>query len=105
MPSDRVSKRFRSSTERRLSAAVKIRLLGIELFGMGRCTPCHEADSECFVLKGYKWCSRCETKNIKRCDGNFSEVEFTALEVERSRYKQDAQAKRVEVGCRAAAAA
>ena len=105
MSSDRISKRYRSSTERRRSAALKIQLLGFQLFGMGRCTPCHEADSECFVLKGHKRCARCEDKNIRRCDGNFSEVEFASLEAERSRYKQEAQAKRAEVGRRAAAAA
>ncbi len=105
MPSDRVSKKYRSSTERRHTAAAKIKLLVFELLEMGRCTPCQVANTQCFVLKGRKRCSACESKNNNRCDGNFSEVEFDSLEAKKRQCQEEARSKRAEVGRRAAAAA
>ena len=57
------------------------------------------------MLKGYSKCSTCTKRNNSRCDGNFSPEEFDALETQKIRLRQEAQAKRKEVGELAAAAA
>lgn len=105
MPSDGISKRSKTSSERRKTAAAKIKLLGLELLEMGRCTPCQSSNSACYILKGHQRCSTCEHKDNRRCDGKFSELEFDTLEVKKREAKADAQAKRAEVGRLAAAAA
>lgn len=105
MSSDGITKRSKTSSERRKTAALKIKLLGIELLDMGRCTPCQNSGSACYILKGHKKCSSCEHKDNRRCDGTFSELEFDTLEAKKREAQKDAQEKRAEVGRRAAAAA
>ena len=105
MSSGRTTKRSKTPSECRKAAATKIKLLGIELEEMGRCTPCQNSGSQCFILKGHKRCAACEHKDNRRCDGKFSELEFDNLEVKKRQAKEDAQAKRAEVGRLAAAAA
>jgi hypothetical protein len=105
MSSSRVSKSNRSSTQRRKDVVSRIEAIGIQLFEMGRCSPCQRSGSLCFVLKGYSKCSSCVKKNIQRCDGNFSAAEFDHIEAQKQRLHADAQAKRQEVGRLAAAAA
>ncbi len=105
MSSSRVSKNYRSSTQRRKDVISRIEQIGIQLFDMGRCTPCQESGSLCFVLKGYSKCSSCTKKGIQHCDGSFSVAEFDHLEAQKQKLRAEAQAKRQEVGRLAAAAA
>ena len=103
MPSSRIEKRPRSSTQRRHLLVQKIELIGKQLFDMGRCTPCQNSDSFCFVLEGRSKCSSCLKKGVASCDGNFSEAEFDALERKKQEIKREALAQRAEVGRLAAA--
>jgi hypothetical protein len=100
-----IQKNFRTSTTRRHEAAERIKKVGIQFFEMGRCTPCQKSNSLCFVLKGRKRCSSCEKKNGTKCDGNFSAVEFDALERKKQEIKQQQAEQRAEVGRRAMVAA
>jgi hypothetical protein len=97
MSSNRIVKRALSSTERRHRDIQKIILIGIELFEMGRCTPCQNSNAICFVLKGYNKCSSCMRKGVKTCDGNFSEAEFDSLESKKKEFRSKALTQRVEV--------
>lgn len=103
--SNRVSKQPRTSTQRRKDVISRIEAIGIQLFDMGRCTPCQQSGSLCFVLKGYSKCSACTKKDIRNCDGNFSTEEFDNIESQKTRLRHEAQSKRQEVGRLAAAAA
>jgi hypothetical protein len=105
MSSSRISKNYRSSTQRRKDVVSRIEKVGIQLFDMGRCTACQESGSLCFVLKGLSKCNSCTRKGIQHCDGNFSTDEFDHLEAQKRKLHADAQAKRQEVGRLAAAAA
>ncbi|KAM0737990.1 hypothetical protein ACQRIT_000794 [Beauveria bassiana] len=105
MSNARVSKSYRSSTQRRHDLISRIEKLGLQLLDMGRCTPCREKGSLCFVLKGYTKCSSCIKRNVTHCDGNFSVEEFDHIESQKERLRQEAQRKRQEVGRLAAAAA
>ncbi|OAQ58187.1 leucine-rich repeats of kinetochore protein cenp-F/LEK1 domain-containing protein [Pochonia chlamydosporia 170] len=103
--SNRISKQPRTSTQRRKDVISRIEAIGIQLLDMGRCTPCQQSGSLCFVLKGYSKCSSCTKKGIRSCDGNFSTEEFDAIESQKERLRQEAQLKRQEVGRLASAAA
>lgn len=105
MSSTRVTKRTPSSTERRHRDIKKIIQIGTERVDMGRCTPCQNSNSLCFVLKGYSKCSTCMRKGIKACDGNFSEEEFDTLEAKKQEFRNKALSQRSEVARLAAAAA
>jgi len=105
MSSSRVTKYPRSSTSRRHIAVAKIEKLGRQLFEMGRCTPCQNSDSFCWVLEGRSKCSSCLKKGVGNCDGNFSEAEFDALERKKQEIKEKAAEQRAEIGRLAAEAA
>ena len=105
MSSDRVEKSYRTSTCRRSTAYRKIISIGVTLSDMGSCSACQRAHTPCVVLKGYSKCARCTKVNAKRCDGNFSELEFDTLERQKSVLRAQAAEKRAEVGRLAAAAA
>jgi hypothetical protein len=90
-------RRPKSSTARRQNTVLKIRALGRELLEMGRCTPCQNSDSVCFVLDGCARCNTCTKKNIKECDGTFSDAEFDALTAQRNRLVEAARRKGEEI--------
>jgi hypothetical protein len=100
-----IKKRDRSSTQRRHEAADRIKAIGIQLLGMGRCTSCQNSNSLCFVVAGRNRCSSCEKKNSQKCDGKFSTTEFDFIEKEKQKLKQQAADQRAEVGRLAMAAA
>jgi hypothetical protein len=92
----RVSK-SKSSTSRRQIAIARIEALGRQKLDMGRCTPCQNSNSLCFMLDGYAKCSSCTKKGVKDCDGNFSAEEFDALTAQRNRLTEAARRKDEEI--------
>lgn len=97
MPQFRVAKPARSSTLRRQKLIDRIESFGHELFGMGRCTPCQNSNSVCFVLDGCSKCSACTKKGVKYCDGTFSDEEFDSLTAQRNRLVEAARQKGAEL--------
>jgi len=87
------SKSSRDRIERRLDLALRISVLGIEHLAMGRCTPCQNSNSVCFMLDGYSKCSTCTKKSLSYCDGMFSISEFDALTAKRNRLVEAARRK------------
>lgn len=105
MPQGVAKKRPTTSTQRRAGTAKSIEILGVKLLGMGRCTRCQEKDLTCFMVKGYARCNSCTEKNVKYCDGVFSDAEFGSVERAKADLKIQQEAQRAEVGRLAAAAA
>jgi hypothetical protein len=97
MPQFRVSKNNRSSTTRRHALIARIESFGFQKFAMGRCTPCQNANSLCFMLDGYSKCSSCLKKGVPYCDGVFSEEDFDALTAQRNRLTEAARRKGEEI--------
>lgn len=97
MPQYRVAKVDRSSTSRRHSLISRIESFGRQKFDMGRCTPCQNSNSLCFILDGYSRCSSCMKKGVKYCDGTFSVEEFDALTAQRNRLQEAARQKDEEL--------
>ena len=97
MSSSRITKR--SSTQRRRDAVSRIKIFGREFFGMGRCTPCIESDSPCWMLEGQSLCSGYKLKNKKvgECDGCFSVSEFDELQDQRQRLQADVERQDKEI--------
>ena len=96
MPQFRVQKN-NSSTSRRHTAIARIEVLGRQRFAMGRCTPCQQSNSLCFMLDGYAKCSSCTKKGVRDCDGNFSAEEFDALTAQRNKLTEAARRKDEEI--------
>jgi len=104
MPQYRVTKPARSSTDRRNRLVLRIESLGQERSVMGRCTPCQNSNSVCFVLEGHAKCSSCTKKGVKYCDGTFSDTEFDCLTAQRNRLQEAARQKGDELSRLLAAA-
>lgn len=96
MSSSRVQK-SKSSTVRRRELVLKIESFGASLPDMGRCTPCKNSESVCFVLDGYTKCSSCIRKGVSSCDGAFDASEFDCLTAKRERCAEAARRKGEEV--------
>jgi hypothetical protein len=92
-----VIKRSETSTVRRARTALKIKALGVKHIDMGRCTPCQNSNLVCFMLDGYARCNNCTRKNLKDCDGVFSDTEFDALTAKRDRLTEAARRKSEEI--------
>ena len=97
MPQFRISKNSRSSTSRRQVVISRIETFGRKRVDMGRCTPCLNTNSICFMLDGYKKCSSCTKKGVRECDGVFSAEEFDALTAQRNRLMEATHRKDDEI--------
>jgi hypothetical protein len=57
------------------------------------------------MMEGYARCNVCTEKNVRYCDGCFSNTEFDSVEVQKQAVKDKVRSQRAEVGRLAAAAA